>query len=225
MSQPTVLVISETPGFSQTILDLFQMESGLPSPTAVSADLCGDLAADSFDLAIVAGLPAARLGPLLTELEAHGKALFVLVDDAACAGLARGVAPRALVLAQAECSVPTIMAIAVQMVKRIAAENRLRLAEQLAASSESSATLGRYITSMRHTINNALTSVMGNSELLLFEPGALAAHHRGQIETIRTMAARIHEIMQRLASLESEMKWMERQRGQDEQRKQAVAAG
>ena len=225
MSQPTVLVISETPGFSQAILDLFQMESGLPSPTAVSADLCRDLAPDSFDLAIIAGLSSSVLAALLSELEPHGKTLFVLAANEASASVARGMAPRALVLRQAEYPVATVMLLATEMVKRIEASNRLRLAEQALATSENSALLGRYITEMRHTINNALTSVMGNSELLLFEPGAFAAHHRTQIETIRTMSARIHEIMQRLSSLESEAKWMERQRGQDEQRKQATAAG
>jgi hypothetical protein len=58
----------------------------------------------------------------------------------------------------------------------------------------------------------------------LFEPGAFSSHHRSQIETIRTMSVRIHEIMQRLASLETEMKWMEKQKRHDEQRKHATAA-
>ena len=84
--------------------------------------------------------------------------------------------------------------------------------------------LGRYITEQRHAINNALTSVMGNSELLAFDAANLTAHQLSQIETIRTMSVRIHEIMQRLSSLESETKWMEKQKDH-ERRKQASAAG
>ena len=224
MNQPAVLVISETPGFAQTILDRFHLEPNLPSPTAVSLDLCSNLSPDSFDFAIIEGLPASRLGPFLAQIEPHGKTLLVLVPDAATRTLVNAVAPRALILRQAEDVLPALMLIAAEVVKRIEAESRLGVAEQALATSESSALLGRYITEMRHTINNALTSVMGNSELLLFEPGAFSTHHRSQIETIRTMSVRIHEIMQRLASLETEMKWMEKQKRHDEQRKHATAA-
>ena len=58
---------------------------------------------------------------------------------------------------------------------------------------------------MRHGLNNALTSLLGNSDLLLIEPGSLSAQSRGQIETIRNMTLRIHEVMQRFSSLEKEM--------------------
>ncbi len=223
MNQPAVLVISETPGFSQAILDLWQLEPNLPSPTAMHGDLCGNLSADSFDLAILEGIPSARLQTRLGELEPHGKTLLVLVPDAATAELVATIAPRALVLTS--CSVPTLMLVAAEIVKRLQAIERQRAADLALAASESSALLGRYITEMRHTINNALTSVMGNSELMLFEPGELSEHHRSQIETIRTMSMRIHEIMQRLGSLETERKWMEKQKGHDEQRKLATAAG
>jgi len=224
VSQPAVLVISETPGFAQTILDWFHLEPSLPSPTAVSVDLCHNLAEGSFDFAIVEGIPASSLGPFVLQLESHGRTVLVLVPDSATGSLVNTIAPRSLVLRQTEGCLPALMLIAAEVVRRIAAENRLRTADEALAAGESNARLGRYITEMRHTINNALTSVMGNSELLLFEPGAFSAHHRSQIETIRTMAVRIHEIMQRLASLETEMKWMEKQKNYDEQRKQATAA-
>ena len=68
------------------------------------------------------------------------------------------------------------------------------------------ATLGRYMLEMRHGLNNALTSVLGNSELLLLEPGAFSAPVREQIEIIRNMGLRMHEIIQRFSSLESEMR-------------------
>jgi len=68
---------------------------------------------------------------------------------------------------------------------------------------------------MRHNLNNALTSVLGNSDLLLLEPGSLSAQTRAQIETIRNMALRIHEIMQRFSSLEKEMNVVAQQAKQD----------
>jgi signal transduction histidine kinase len=64
---------------------------------------------------------------------------------------------------------------------------------------------------MRHTLNNTLTCVLGNSELLLLEPGSLSAGARSQIETIRNMSLRMHEILQRFSSLEKELTVVDRQ--------------
>jgi signal transduction histidine kinase len=63
---------------------------------------------------------------------------------------------------------------------------------------------------MRHSLNNALTSIMGNSELLLLEPGKLSADVREQVETIHSMSMRVHEILQRFTSLETEMQFAEK---------------
>jgi signal transduction histidine kinase len=63
---------------------------------------------------------------------------------------------------------------------------------------------------MRHSLNNALTSILGNSELLLLEPGSLSAEVRDQIATIHSMSMRVHEIIQRFSSLESEMTFAEK---------------
>jgi signal transduction histidine kinase len=65
--------------------------------------------------------------------------------------------------------------------------------------------LGRYILEMRHSLNNALTSILGNSELLLLEPGSRSTDERVQIETIRDMSLRIHEVLRRFSSLDKEM--------------------
>ena len=86
----------------------------------------------------------------------------------------------------------------------------LRRAEQLVTASQRHATLGRYMLEMRHGLNNCLTSVLGNAELLLLEPGMLSAEARDQVHTIHTMAMRMHEVMQRFSSLESEMQFAEK---------------
>jgi len=80
-----------------------------------------------------------------------------------------------------------------------------RQAERNAAKNENHATLGRYMLEMKHSVNNALTSVLGNAELLLLEPGQLSAQSLAQIKTMHSMALRINEVMQRFSSLASEM--------------------
>ena len=80
-----------------------------------------------------------------------------------------------------------------------------RQAESKAARNEQYATLGRYMTDMKHSVSNALTSMIGNAELLLLEPGQLSKQSLQQIKTIHSMALRINEIMLRFSSLSNEM--------------------
>jgi hypothetical protein len=68
------------------------------------------------------------------------------------------------------------------------------------------AALGRYMLEVRPTWNNALTSVLGNADLLLLDPHTLPAEPRDQIEAIQSMALRLNEIMQRFSSLDAEMR-------------------
>ena len=60
--------------------------------------------------------------------------------------------------------------------------------------------------------------------LLLVEPGSLSAHSRAQIETIRNMTLRIHEIMQRFSSLEKEMNVVAQQAERDSGKSYAATA-
>jgi signal transduction histidine kinase len=92
------------------------------------------------------------------------------------------------------------------VLRRIETTGRASRAEQSLAEAQQGAILGRYMLDMRHSLNNALTSILGNSELLLLEPGALSAEHSEQVSTMHSMALRIHEILLRFTSLEQEMK-------------------
>jgi signal transduction histidine kinase len=79
-------------------------------------------------------------------------------------------------------------------------EGRLRELEHFAA-------LGRFISEARHGLGNALTSVMGNSELLLLDPRwERCSDVRGQLETIHAMSLRMLMTLQDLSSLEVEMR-------------------
>jgi len=63
---------------------------------------------------------------------------------------------------------------------------------------------------MRHSFNNALTSVLGNAELLMLQSAALEPAMREQLETLHAMTLRLHEMMQRFTSLELEMQCAEK---------------
>jgi len=107
-----------------------------------------------------------------------------------------------------------------EILHRRQAEARARESETIRAAVAAEATLGRYMVEMRTNINNALTTVLGNAELLALEPGLPATVLR-QSDSIRNMALRLHEIFQRFSSLEKELTVAARESG----KQAAQAAG
>jgi len=99
-----------------------------------------------------------------------------------------------------------VLLLAGESLRRTEALKLARQAERHASQYANQATLGRYMYDMKHNMNNALTSLLGNAELLLLEPGGLSAQSLAQIKTIHTMALRINEVMQRFSSLASELR-------------------
>lgn len=91
-----------------------------------------------------------------------------------------------------------------EILRRRHAESRAAEAERICAAAQAEATLGRYMVEMRTNVNNALTTVLGNAELLVHEPG-LPSTVRTQADAIRNMALRLHEVFQRFSSLEKEL--------------------
>jgi signal transduction histidine kinase len=121
-------------------------------------------------------------------------------------GRLRGRYPRLVHVPLHEDWTQTLLLVAGESLRRSEAVKLARQAERKAARNEQDATLGRYMTDMKHSVNNALTSMIGNAELLLLEPGQLSKESLAQIKTIHSMALRINEIMQRFSSLASEMR-------------------
>jgi len=96
------------------------------------------------------------------------------------------------------------------VLRRLLAESKVEQAEANLQNLTSHAQLGRYIIDIRHNFNNCLTAVLGNAELLLMENGNLPPHFKEQLDTILSMALRMHQMMQRFSSLETEMHFAER---------------
>lgn len=226
MQAPTVLIISDEADFSRRVTARWQMERNVPTFTLLSGELWPRFAADVFGVAIVGELRRDLLSVVLEPLHSTGQPIFFVCQDPATAQLVRDRWPRVAILRTSEHWLETLVLAASEAVHRSRSESRARVAEAACATLDRQATLGRYMLEMRHNLNNALTSVLGNSDLLLLEPGSLSAQTRAQIETIRNMTLRIHEIMQRFSSLEKEMNVVAQQAEQDSGKSYAaVAAG
>jgi signal transduction histidine kinase len=149
---------------------------------------------------------------------------MVVADPAETVQMVRQEFPRAVVLQQLEGWADPVVLLAIEIVRRVEAVNRAERAEESTELLKCHATLGQYMIEMRHTLNNALTSVLGNSELLLLEPGAFSAGVRSQIDTIRNMALRMHEILQRFSSLEKELTFVAQEATREHNWKPQAAA-
>jgi len=225
VDSPTVLIISDEAGFSRRVTARWQMERNVPTFTLLSGDLWPRFAVDVFDVAIVGELRRDLLSVVLEPLHSTGQPIFCVCHDAGTAQLVHERWPRISILRPSEHWLEILVLAGSEAVHRSRAETRARAAVLACATLERHATLGRYMLEMRHSLNNALTSVLGNSDLLLLEPGSLSAQTRAQIETIRNMTLRIHEIMQRFSSLEKEMNVVAQQAERDTGKSYAAVAG
>lgn len=223
MKQPTILIISDAAEFSRAVTGRWQMERTVPAFTLMGGDLCQELDPATFDLAIVGSVRGDVLAKVFKALESANRPVVCVCSVEQSEPAGRDAQPRVMVLRQYEGWLEALVLLSQESLRHCEALERAERAQEATTVLQRQATLGRYMLEMRHTVNNTLTSVLGNSELLLLEPGALSAGARSQIETVRNMALRMHEIMQRFSSLEKELSVVEKQ-VEKENRAQAAGA-
>jgi len=217
-----VVLIADDPSFARELMARWQAEHGLPAIMAMSTDLLatGD---GRFDLAIICGLRHRRLASALRMVEAGDYPVICLVEDDADRKMVKAAHPRVLVMQRHPAWIDSVLLLAGECLKRVDLVERLRRAERTAHASSRGAALGRYVLESRHDLNNSLTSVLGNAELLLLDADALPEPARDQLQTIHEMALHVHEIMQRFSSVAAESRNAENS-SQDETEKLSHAA-
>jgi signal transduction histidine kinase len=222
VDQPTVLIISDDAEFSRSVTTFWQTQSQTPEFTLMTGDLCRSLDPDQFDLAVVASVNERVLVSVLRALELAGNPVILIGERDGFA--THEPQPGIIVLRQHEGWMESLVLVAREALRRREAVIRANRAEIANVSLQRHAALGRHMLEMRHSLNNALTSVLGNSELLLLDPSALPTGVVSQIDTIRNMALRMHEILQRFSSLEKELSVLEKQAEQDKRSRSRLAA-
>jgi signal transduction histidine kinase len=160
----------------------------------------------AHDLVVVGPLQNEKVASVLHSIEPPSAVILCVPADTSELGQLRKRYPRLIHIPLREDWAQTLMLVAGESLRRVAASRLARQAELRAARSEQYAILGRYMIEMKHTVNNALTSILGNAELLLLEPGQLSSQSLSQIKTMHSMTLRIHEVLQRFSSLASEMR-------------------
>ena len=206
MRNASVLILTDETEFARLLTACWQAERQAPGITVLSSDLWKDHEAVPHDLVVV--------GPVLRRQTSRHLAVLGAChrrDSLRAGGFAR-IRPIAVAVpsSRSHSAAGRLDANAAACCRRISAPRRsaaaLQASRESSAKNEHQATLGRYMMDMKHSVNNALTSMLGNAELLLLEPGQLSSQSLAQIKTIHSMALRINEIMQRFSSLASEMR-------------------
>jgi signal transduction histidine kinase len=202
----SVMILTDEPDFARLLTACWHAEKLAPGITVLGSDLWKDHGAVSHDLVVVGPLRDGKLSEILRSLEPATALILCAPADSRELTQLRGKYPRLVHVPLREDWTQTLLLVAGESLRRTEALRLARQAESKAARNEQYATLGRYMTDMKHSVNNALTSMIGNAELLLLEPGQLSKQSLAQIKTIHSMALRINEIMQRFSSLASEMR-------------------
>ena len=223
IKRPIVLILSSNPGFSRELTESWPGGGDAPEFVLLEEDLCSELQRDSYDLAIADAVTKEKHATLKQALAAAGKPAIVIHSDSAAEPYKiHGPILELRRAAHSWPAIPTLLGR--EILRRLQAESRAEESDRLHAVANAEATLGRYMAEMQSTVNNALTSVMGNAELLLLEPG-LPAPVLAQADTIRNMALRLHEVFQRFSSLEKELSVVARESGKRIGQARAAAIG
>ena len=199
MEHRTILIISDNPDFGSAITSRWQTERN--SPTFLLGDT--RLQPDSFDLAIIGATNASVFDSVqsfarpvihVSRVNGHASKLSSVIHVPEIDGWP-----------------DLVITLAKQILEREKIASDFVQLSEARSQLEREASLGRYMLEMRHNLNNALTSILGNSELLLMDDQSLSPGLRLQIETIRNMGMRMNEILQRFSSLQKEMQLVEQQ--------------
>src|ERR1700690_3158237 len=203
----SVLIVSDDTAFARAVVARWQAERHVPEITVITSDVWQAGSAAGHDLVIAGpGRPGTFRAILPSIGTSAATAAVIVTEDEKNVSELRAEYPHVVVVAMQDGWAGALILVSSEALRRVEAVSRAQRAERQVMEYQRHATLGRYMLEMRPSVNDALTSVLGNADLLLLEPGQATGESREQIQTIHTMALRLNEVMQRFSSLASEMR-------------------
>ncbi len=206
MERPTVAIITDDAAFANALTRRWLAERDTPAFVVMegSADFKSAL---DFDLAVIVRVASEFSAAAVHAVTGTGKPVILVSSTNADSPKAWNLTALPEVIEWPD----LVLLLAQQILQRERISSQLFRIQELNAVLEHEALLGRYMLEMRHNLNNALTSLLGNSDLILLDQEQLSPAMCSQVETIRNMGMRMNEIMQRFSSLQKEMQLMEQQ--------------
>jgi signal transduction histidine kinase len=201
-----ILILTDDGDFARLLSASFQSERRHRSVAVANSQNWDPPDPESYDLLVIGPVSDEKLARVIFSVPRELTAILCMPTISPEAARLGSTHPHLLHFPLRDNWMEPLLLLANESLRRAAASRQARQALLRAAQSENEAVLGRYILEMKHSVNNALTSIIGNTELLLLEPGQLSAQSLGQIKTVHHMSLRLNEVMQRFSSLASEIR-------------------
>jgi hypothetical protein len=208
MTPGQILIVSDDSEFVRSLTARWRMEKDSPAITAVSSGISRQTSSNGYEIVVVGPLrqrTALPQGPAVQP-----DSVVCAVGDPESLDLVRAMHGDWLLFPEYPGWTKLLFSLAGEVLRRKAAEMRAQETEITNLSQKRFGILGKSLLDARPGMVNALTSLLGNADLILLSEESLPDHCRENVRTIHTMALRLNEIVQRLSSIENEMELSER---------------
>jgi hypothetical protein len=207
MTPGQILVVSDDSEFVRSLTSRWRTEKDSPIITVVSSGVSRQASSTGYEIVVVGPL---REGAALPQGPAvHSESVVCAVGDQQSLEMVRAAHGDWLLLPECPGWAKILFSLAGEILRRKAAEKRARESEITNLSQRRFGILGKSLLEARPGMVNALTSLLGNADLILLSEEPLPDQCRENVRTIHTMALRLNEIVQRLSSIENEMELSE----------------
>src|SRR5580693_2861509 len=208
MTSGQILIVSDDSEFVRTLTARWRMENDSPAITAVSTAVSPQASSSGYEMIVIGPLRKCAAPPAGPAL--HPDSVVCAVGDEESLKVVRATRANWLLLPECPGWPRILFALVGEVLRRKVAETRAREAEITNLSQKRFGILGKSLLEARPGMVNALTSLLGNADLILLSEEPLPDHCRENVRTIHNMALRLNEIVQRLSSIENEMELSER---------------
>ena len=196
-----VLIVSGDSEFNAALLRSWQVAGSVPEYQVVEPD-----APCEWPVSCVAVLDGAKLHLRLPA----DIPMVIMVTGGELVPVIVEVGRRIVQLRRDQGWAEIAAALALECVLREQALRRGDELEERLIKTERFSALGKFVAGHQHEMANALTGLMGHAELLMTERD-ISQEFRHKIGTIHAMSLRIHDVLQKLSSLDRELRVAERQ--------------
>jgi len=208
MTPGQILIVSDDSEFVRSLTARWRMENDSPAVTAVSTGVSAQASSSGYEVIVMGPLRECATLPALQDL--HPDSVVCAVGDEESLKVVRAVHGNWLLVPECPGWPRILFSLVGEVLRRKAAETRAREAEIANLSQRRLGMLGKSVLEARPGMVNAITSLLGNADLILMSEEPLPDSCREHLRTIHTMALRLNEIVQRLSSIENEMELSER---------------
>ena len=207
MTPGQVLIVSDDSEFVRSLTSRWRMENEFPAITAVSTGVSPQASSSGYEMIVMGPLRECAALPAGPDL--HPDSVVCAVGDEESLKVVRAVQSNWLLLPECPNWHKILFSLVGEVLRRKAAEARAREAELTNLSQRRLSILGKSLLDARPGMVNAITSLLGNADLILLSEEPLPENCREHLRTIHTMALRLNEVVQRLSSIENEMELSE----------------